>query len=415
MILFSYTAGVDVDRILELDTRAQEEVARYPKRRFAFNRIAAGTGRPFTAVFGPRGVGKTVLLRQLREIKENSLYISADTLSSDDSIREIVVYFFESMEVTNFFIDEIHFAGGYAADLKELYDFYSVNIWFTSSVSLSLYRSAWDLSRRVISHYLHPFSFREYLSFKFDIETAELPLEDVLDRPISPDYVKTSPYFDRYLQGGLYPFLLNPGASIRQFESITKKIFSSDIPSYDPKLTMEDLTMIEKTMIFIGKSPIDGINYSSVSDNLGVSKYRAEKYLTILEKAFLVSLVFPEGTNVRKEPKVLIGLPLRLLYRSFDDCVGELREDFFALAMAQHGVEFHYAKSTRGAKTPDFIIDVDDQKIIVEVGGPGKGRTQFKGLEYDRKIVAYHRTTGKGEAVIPKPGMRVPLHCLGFP
>ena len=232
--------------------------------------------------------------------------------------------------------------------------------------------------------------------------------------PVRPEYLKLGPYFNDYLSGGLYPFLLQPGASIIQFDNILKKILQSDIPNYDPQLTMEDLSLIEKTMTFIGRSPIDGINFSSVSENVGITKYKAEKYLTLLEKAFLLFLVFPKGMNVRKEPKVMLSLPIRLLYKSFEDCVGELREDFFAFAMAQHSIDFHYAKTTRGSKTPDFIIRIDNQNLLVEVGGPGKGRTRFKGLEYEKKIVVYHRSGAKGKAVIPEPGARVPLHCLGF-
>lgn len=51
---------------------------------------------------------------------------------------------------------------------------------------------------------------------------------------------------------------------------------------------------------------------------------------------------------------------------------------------------------------------VNDRPVIVEVGGRGKGRSQFKGLAYDRKVVLYH---GEGH---PEAGRQVPLHCLGF-
>jgi len=405
---------MNIDRIIELDKRALEDVSQYQKKRFVYGHLAAGSGRPFVACFGPRGVGKTVLLRQLRAAAENGLYISADTLEHGDSLREVIVFFINTQKIENVFIDEIHFAKGYAADLKELYDFYSVNIWFTSSVALSLYASTWDLSRRVIPFYLYPFTFREYLFFISDIEIPVLSLEDALTCPISPDHFKVGTFFNDFLRGGLYPFLMQPGTSIQQFDMIIKKILSNDIPQFDPQLTMEDLTLIEKTLTFIGKSPIDGINYSSVSENIGITKYKAEKYLRILEKTFLLSLVFPKGTNVRKEPKVFLGLPIRLLYRSFEDCIGELREDFFALAMAQHAIDFHYVKSTRGSKTPDFILNMEDLRVVVEVGGKGKGRSQFKGLEYDKKIILYHQSGSKRKPIVPVPGDRVPLHCIGF-
>jgi hypothetical protein len=48
--------------------------------------------------------------------------------------------------------------------------------------------------------------------------------------------------------------------------------------------------------------------------------------------------------------------------------------------------------------------------LILEVGGKGKGRSQFKGLDYDTKIVLAHAAE-----VVPVPGRRLPLHCIGFP
>jgi predicted AAA+ superfamily ATPase len=212
----------------------------------------------------------------------------------------------------------------------------------------------------------------------------------------------------------LYPFLLEPGASLHQFTQIIKKIIQDDIPHFDPNLSLEDITLLEKTLTFIGKSPIDGINYSSISHNVGITKYKAEKYLSLLEKSFLIKCIFPKGTNVLKEPKVFMELPYRLVYRPYEECIGELREDFFALAAAQHEIDFHYVKTTRGKKTPDFILNINNTNVIIEIGGAGKGRTQFKGIDYDQKIVLFHSTPEARTSPPPRPGSRVPLHCLGF-
>ncbi len=186
---------------------------------------------------------------------------------------------------------------------------------------------------------------------------------------------------------------------------------------------MEDVTNIEKVVSFIGKSPVDGINYSSVARNIGITKYKAEKYLSLLEQCFLLFIVFPKGTNVLKEPKIFMELPYRLLFRGYEECTGELREDFFALAMLQHRRSFSYLKTNRGQKTPDFILDGkgadgSESSYVLEVGGKGKGRSQFKGIEYDKKIVLFQQKgTEQGIGSTPQyqAGKRVPLHVLGFP
>ena len=143
--------------------------------------------------------------------------------------------------------------------------------------------------------------------------------------------------------------------------------------------------------------------------NLAITKHKAAQYVGALERAFLLRQAFPAGANVLREPKVFMEPPYRLLYRSYEDCIGALREDFFALAMAQHGMPFRYAKSTRGAKTPDFLVTLDDRDHVIEVGGRGKGRSQFKGLTYDRKVILVHADDQRYT-----PGARVPLHCIGF-
>ncbi len=43
-------------------------------------------------------------------------------------------------------------------------------------------------------------------------------------------------------------------------------------------------------------------------------------------------------------------LPFRNLFRKFNKCIGELCEDFFALAMAHHRIDYNYVKSTRGKR-----------------------------------------------------------------
>jgi len=110
------------------------------------------------------------------------------------------------------------------------------------------------------------------------------------------------------------PFSLEEQDIFPLLENIIQKIIRKDIPSVTP-LKVNELSDIEKTLKFIGKSSVDGLNYSSISRNVGITKYKAESYIRLLEKAFVLNVVFPAGTNVLKEPKVLMYLPLRLLYQ----------------------------------------------------------------------------------------------------
>jgi hypothetical protein len=401
---------MDTSKLIEFDRHAVKSVDGYPRKRFIGARFEKMPGRPFAALVGPRGSGKTVLLRQMRSATPQALYLSADTMDRRDDLFEVVKTLHESYRVQSFFIDEINYLHQYPKALKQIFDFLPVEVRFTSSVSLSLSATAWDLSRRVELVRIAPFSFREYLCFRANLLLAPLGLSDLIAGNIPDEHLRTAPLFHEYLTGGLYPFTLESGKGLEAFRKIMRKVVESDIPSSEPGMTVEDRDALGRTLSFIGKSPIDGVNYSSLSANVGITKYKAQRYVGILEQGFLLRRAFPAGTNVLREPKVFLELPYRLLFARVEDCIGALREDFFALAMDQHGVSFQYAKSTRGAKTPDFLLDLGGAPVVVDVGGKGRGRSQFKGFEYGRKIVLSHATDAARLS-----GGRVPLHCIGFP
>ena len=99
------------------------------------------------------------------------------------------------------------------------------------------------------------------------------------------------------------------------------------------------------------------------------------------------NIVFPKGTNVLKEPKIVMNLPYRLLYKGYDDAIGGLREDFFDECMKMSGNKINYLKTKKGKKTPDYLIDDNGTNYIVEVGGKGKGVQQFKGIDMKKSII----------------------------
>lgn len=151
-------------------------------------------------------------------------------------------------------------------------------------------------------------------------------------------------------------------------------------------LRFGDIEKTEKTLAFIGNSEVDGINFSSISRNLGITKYKAELFVKLLTQAFILNPIYPKGTNVLKEPKVLMFLPFRLLYKDWNQCIGAIREDFFAEMLTMKGYKFHYLKTKRGAKTPDYIVEYGNERVVIEVGGKGKGREQFKGIKVEKSL-----------------------------
>ena len=78
------------------------------------------------------------------------------------------------------------------------------------------------------------------------------------------------------------------------------------------------------------------------------------------------------------------------MYKEYTEAIGGLREDFFAEMLIQKNYPFSYLKSVRGAKTPDYLIELKHEKIIVEIGGKGKGREKFKGINAKKSLILTH-------------------------
>jgi predicted AAA+ superfamily ATPase len=79
-----------ISKLIELDKLARDSAKNFSFKRELYNFLEASKAEIFQAIIGPRGVGKTVLLGQLRLKSKDALYISADTFSSDFDLFELV-------------------------------------------------------------------------------------------------------------------------------------------------------------------------------------------------------------------------------------------------------------------------------------------------------------------------------------
>ena len=393
-----------LQHVFELADISRKDGARYPIKREIFPFVSDLKGRHFTGIVGPRGAGKTIILKQISHETANSLYLSADSIDEID-LFETAKLLSEKYKVELLLVDEIHFLRNYQASLKKIYDFLDIKIIFTSSISLSLYESVHDLSRRVNLVTIYPFSFKEYVYFSKKQKLESLSVEQIYEDGWSSEHLKYGYLFEEYVKGGILPYSLEEPDILALLRNNLEKIIYKDIPTVS-KITMEEIHLIEKTVKFIGKSPVDGINCSSVAGNLGITKYKAESYLKLLEKAFVLNMIFPEGTNVLKEPKVLMCLPYRLLYSEYENCLGAIREDFFVESMKMRKLEFNYLKTNRGAKTPDFIVTGKDRRIVIEIGGKNKGHEQFKNFSCEQRMILVHSDSFSG--------IRKPLFLIGY-
>ena len=401
-ILFKEGFAMELIHLIELDRLAKLEGQKYSKKRYLLNQLDLTAGKHFTGIVGPRGSGKTIILKQIALSTNNSFYLSLDTFKDD--LFTVIQSIHRELGIENFLLDEVHVHSDFDEVLKKVYDFLKIKIVFTSSMALSMYASSYDLSRRVILKTLYPFSFREFLDFKHNITFPEVQLDQIIDGSWNTKLLQAADFFNDFLRGGNLPFALEEPSPLPLLSNIVQTVIQKDITKV-ARLTLDELESIDKLLAFIGRSSVDGINYSTISGNLKITKYKSEQYVSLLERAFILHRIFPKGTNLMKEPKIVMALPYRLLYRSFEDSLGGLREDFFIEMVRSLGLDLSYLKSTRGTKTPDYVLK-SKNNIVLEIGGKTKGRTQFKGIQIDKKIILSHS--------IEVRGIKRPLFLIGM-
>ena len=378
--------------VLESETR-KKEVTSYTHKRYNYNQLKSVPKEYFVGISGLRGIGKTVLLLQLANEIENSIYIAADaSYLRQDNLYDILKYAKNKWHTT-VFIDEIHYKENWQQDLKTIYDEGGIRVIFSGSSVIEIKKGA-DLSRRALIFNLKPLSFREYLVIKKGINGLErISVADLFDAKTRKEYItkyaKTSDYLQEYYaQGGI----LYPSSDTVYFhkalENTLQKIIHGDLEylrSMDIKIENDIIKILERIAI----SPVGETNYSKLAGTISLSKPTLIKIINDLTKIGLIKCIMPCGkAAIRKKPKLYLSFPYREYFNTIllsKPDMGSLREEFFV----NHVEDICYLKGKRGEKTPDFIFA--DKKV--EIGGEGKGFYQNPdfiirdGISFEDKII----------------------------
>lgn len=328
-------------------------------------------------VVGPRGVGKTTMV--LQHIKnhldiEESLYISADQLYfSHHSLIEIADKF-NKIGGKHLFIDEVHRYQGWSSELKEIYDSYrDLQVVFTGSSILDIYKGASDLSRRAPIYAMQGLSFREYLHMFHQIETPVLTYSQVLANQIQVQGVAHPlPLFRQYLQNGYYPFGREEDFQMKLMQVVVQTM-ETDIPQF-AKMNTSVGARLKKLLMVIAQSVPFKPQMSTLSQVTGISRNDMSDYLYYIERAGLIAQLRDSTIGVRgigKLEKIYLDNPnLFYVLAESRPNIGSVRETFF---LNQMRVNFN----VKASKIADF--DIDGKTF--EVGGARKGKKQIADAE----------------------------------
>jgi predicted AAA+ superfamily ATPase len=343
-----------------------------------------GLNNRLIAIKGARGSGKTMLLLQIAKLKldaNKSLYVSLDH-----------IYFFEfklynlAKEFSNngglhLLLDEVHKYPNWSREIKLIYDnFPSLQIIFTSSSMLEIYKGESDLSRRAVSYNLKELSFREFILLDAGVVFPVYSFEEILQNhnQIATQIlqkIKPIAHFNKYLKIGAYPYFIENEDNYNQkLVNTINLIIEVDINAVED-LNYETLVKLKKLLISIASSAPFTPNVTKLSEKIGVSRNTLIQAIKILSRAGLVIELYKDtsGIGVLTKPEKLFLNNTNLMYVLAKDTIniGNVRETFF-LNQFKDLLEINLAEKA------DFIIQ---KKYTFEIGGKGKTKKQIANLE----------------------------------
>jgi predicted AAA+ superfamily ATPase len=327
-------------------------------------------------IVGARGVGKTTLL--LQHIKlyldtEITVYVNADdAYFSENRLFDFAETFYK-LGGKHLFIDEIHKYPDWSKELKMCYDYFpDMQVVFTGSSILDIYRGSDDLSRRALSYFLAGMSFREYLNMSQGLQIPARSLDEIIANGGDLPVEHPLPLYKQYLQNGFYPFYREPGFEQR-LQNMLNQTLENDIPLY-ARMNVATSRKLKQLLYIIAQSAPFKPNINKIAEMIGIHRNQIKDYFHYMEQAGLIMQLQSDTGGVRalgKTEKVYLNNP-NLIYGLANETAdtGNLRETFF---LNQMSVNHSVVASSKA----DFVIG----KYTFEVGGKNKGQRQIAGLD----------------------------------
>ena len=349
-------------------------------KRYIFEAVRASPAK-LTAIYGSRGVGKTTTLLQLLRASaltySQKLYISCDHASLQGVSLFDFVDEFSKRGGELICIDEVHEADNFEQELKSIYDFLDIKVYFTGSSAIAL--SSADFARRYSMYHLNFLSFREYLELVFDVTLPQYTLEELLKNHenIAHDIIGILPskkiikLYDDFVKGGIYPFYFEDESRyIDRINETINKILHIDLGKIYA-ISPDKIDTLKKLLSTICVSKPLEFSMDGLAKTVGITRATLYKYIEYLHKAKLITHITHEAkrfANVRKSDKLYLANTNLFEALCLNRDIGTVRETFF-VSMVHEIHTLHYA--SRG----DFLVD---EKYTVEIGGKNKSFNKSK-------------------------------------
>jgi len=234
-------------------------------------------------IYGPRQIGKTTLVKQLIDQEPDSVYLNCDEPDIRTALTDRT-----STELKNFIgnkklvvMDEAQRVKNIGITLKLLVDnFQDLKVVATGSSAFSLSNQiAEPLTGRTHEFHLYPLSITELSSVYSAIEVDRIR--------------------EKLLIFGSYPEVVTvPDQAQSIIENIARNYLYKDVLEYQD---LRNTEAVEKLLQALALQLGSEVSYTELANLVGLDYKTVEKYIRVLEQAFVIFRLTPFSRNLRKE------------------------------------------------------------------------------------------------------------------
>ncbi|AAM06936.1 TPA: ATP-binding protein [Methanosarcina acetivorans] len=326
--------------------------------------------RPVVGVVGLRRTGKTVLLKQLIDYlvengvkRERILYFSFDEVGA--SLEEVISEYQARLGVElakagnggklYIFLDEVQKLEGWQEQLKYYYDsFPDLKFFISGSSSLFLKQKAEEsLAGRIFLFHLPVLSFREFLVLKGEGELAEKPefFKELVKEQVLLYVRRQFPELVTADEGFIHLYV----------DSIVNKAVYEDLPKIFP-IEYEDL--LKRILYIVASNPGMITDYEAFANDLGISRVTLTKYISYLERGFLLQKCYNFSRNLltseKKTKRLYLTSPSLVVDLWEEPEFGRVVEN---LVVSSSGAKFFWRS---GKDEVDCILVRDGEILPIE-------------------------------------------------
>ncbi|MBU0880399.1 ATP-binding protein [Patescibacteria group bacterium] len=339
---------------------------------------------------GARQVGKTYLLKEIKEILEANnkkvVYLFADDIDNKPILKSLATlelylgqYFNFPNEYIYLMIDEFQVLDEAGLLLKNIFDKYKdkIQLIVSGSSALEINKNSEYLTGRAIHFNISRVDFKEYFNFSENVNIKRYEFNNFKELEVFYEIFKSKLELNlgTYLSYGGYPEVLTTQGIVEKEEvlkSIIKTYIDKDIIN---QLNIKNVTGFNNLIKILVGQIGQLVNSNELSNTANISINTLKKYLEILVGTYIIDLVTPYFKNIRSEiskmPKVyILDIGIRnYLLRSFNLGINEsggVMENFvYNTLLAQYDKEYiHFYRTNSGAEI-DFVIEDKNNKLIL--------------------------------------------------